>query len=285
MINKNKTSYADEQMENRMRLVRNRTIFKIWFAFSLLIIVLLGGFIVTPEQLVANPSMRHVEPSLTHLFGTDWLGRDMLARTLKGLHLSFLVGFISAILSTLIAVLLSFIASLNKYFDFLIVSLIDFFLSVPHLVMLILIVFVFGGGVKGVIIAIALTHWPTLTRILRAEILQIKTAEYVKVSHMLGKSHGWIFVHHYIPLIVPQLFAGFVMLFPHAILHEASITFLGFGLSPEQPAIGIILAESMKYLSMGMWWLALFPGLLLVCLVNIFDMLGRNIKLYLLPNE
>src|SRR5699024_9859852 len=99
MINKNKTSYEDKQMKKRIRLVRNRTIFKIWFAFSLLIIVLLGGFIVTPEQLVANPSMRHVEPSLTHLFGTDWLGRDMLARTLKGLHLSFLVGFISAILS------------------------------------------------------------------------------------------------------------------------------------------------------------------------------------------
>jgi ABC-type dipeptide/oligopeptide/nickel transport systems, permease components len=77
---------------------------------------------------------------------------------------------------------------------------------------------------------------------------------------------------------VPHLFVGFILLFPHAILHEAAITFLGFGLSTETPAIGIILSESMKYLSTGLWWLALFPGLSLLLMVILFDMLGRNIR-------
>ena len=80
------------------------------------------------------------------------------------------------------------------------------------------------------------------------------------------------------PHLIPQLLVGLILLFPHAILHEASITFLGFGLSPEQPAIGVILSESMKYLAMGRWWLALFPGLLLVLVVLMFHVLGDNLS-------
>lgn len=154
----------------------------------------------------------------------------------------------------------------------------------PHLVTLILIAFVLGGGAKGVVIGIALTHWPTLTRVLRAEILQIKSAEYVEISKKLGKSRMWIIRKHYLPHLLPQLFVGFILLFPHAILHESAITFLGFGLSPEQPAIGIILSESMKYLSTGIWWLAFFPGLSLIVMVAIFDAFGNNLRKLIYPN-
>ena len=80
------------------------------------------------------------------------------------------------------------------------------------------------------------------------------------------------------PHLLPQVLVGMVLMFPHAILHEASITFLGFGLSPEQPAIGVILSESMKYLTMGKWWLALFPGLLLVLVVIMFHVIGDTLK-------
>lgn len=83
--------------------------------------------------------------------------------------------------------------------------------------------------------------------------------------------------------MIPQFIVGLILMFPHAILHEASITFLGYGLSPEQPAIGIILAESMKYLSAGMWWLAFFPGLTLVIIVFLFDRLGENLKALMDP--
>ena len=88
---------------------------------------------------------------------------------------------------------------------------------------------------------------------------------------------------HLLPHMIPQFVVGLVLLFPHAILHEASVSFLGYGLPPEQPAIGIILSESMKYLSSGMWWLAVFPGLTLVCIVVLFDKLGDNLKTLLDP--
>jgi peptide/nickel transport system permease protein len=99
----------------------------------------------------------------------------------------------------------------------------------------------------------------------------------------MGKSSGWILTHHLLPHLVPQFFVGLILLFPHAILHEAGVSFLGYGLPPEQPAIGIILSESMKYLSAGMWWTAVFPGILLVAIVLLVDKLGDSLRMIIDP--
>ena len=161
--------------------------------------------------------------------------------------------------------------------------IVDLFLSVPHLLAIILISIALGGGAFGVTVGVALTHWTSLTRVLRAEIKQIQTSEYVKLSKNLGKSKLWIATKQILPLIVSQIIVGTILIFPHAIMHEASVTFLGFGLSPHEPAIGVILSESMKYLATGNWWLALFPGLSLLIIVLLFDIVGENIKKLLNP--
>jgi peptide/nickel transport system permease protein len=88
-----------------------------------------------------------------------------------------------------------------------------------------------------------------------------------------------------LPHLLPQLLVGLLLLFPHAILHEAAVTFLGLGLSPHQPAIGIILSESMRYLSTGMWWLAFFPGLCLLIVVRSFDVMGENLRRFTDPRR
>lgn len=258
--------------------VRQRTLGMIIMGVTILVVMVVCGLLIDAEKIGVNLEVRNSTPSFVHLFGTDWLGRDMLARTLKGLTLSLAVGIIASFSSTIIALIFSMISSWNKTADYIVTWLIDLFLSVPHIVTLLLISFAVGGGFKGVVIGLALTHWPSLTRLLRAEVLQIKTAEYVDVSRRLGKSQFWIARHHFLPHLLPQLLVGFILLFPHAILHEAAITFLGFGLSAESPAIGIILSESMRYLSTGLWWLAFFPGLSLLMMVGTFDLLGRNIR-------
>ena len=86
------------------------------------------------------------------------------------------------------------------------------------------------------------------------------------------------------PFVFSQFLVGLILLFPHAILHEAAITFLGFGLPPEQPAIGVILSEAMGYLSAGMWWLAVFPGLALVACVLLFDVAGSSLRTLVDPH-
>ena len=130
------------------------------------------------------------------------------------------------------------------------------------------------------IVGISLTHWTSLARLIRGEVLGLKEAPYMKISLKLGTGRLQAAVRHMTPHLLPQVFVGAILLFPHAILHEAGITFLGFGLSPEQPAVGIILSESMRYLAMGKWWLSLFPGLMLVMVVILFHYLGKKVQMF-----
>jgi len=151
-------------------------------------------------------------------------------------------------------------ACLGRAADAVIGGIIDLVMGIPHILLLILISFAVGKGFWGVLIGISLTHWTSLARLLRGEVIQLRESQYIQIAKKLGKGRFYIAFKHMTPHLLPQLFVGMVLLFPHAILHEASITFLGFGLPPEQPAVGVILSESMKYLVMGKWWLALFPG-------------------------
>ncbi len=240
---------------------------KVMWPISLFLFIYLLSISIDSESITLQLESRNSAPSIAHLFGTDWLGRDMFFRTLKALQLSITVGLLTAVLSTIISFLLAIIATFHRKIDFVISWLIDVCLSLPHLVTLLLISFVVGGGMKGVIIGLVLTHWPNLTRILRIEMLQLKQSTYVKFSERLGKRFWWRALHHYLPHVLPHLLVGFTVIFPHAILHEAAITFLGFGLPQDMPAIGVILSESMQYLSTGMWWLAFFPGAMLCIII------------------
>ncbi len=246
---------------------------------ALILAVFVAGIFITDDMVSADFAQKNLPPSGAHLFGTDWLGRDMFCRTIKGLSISITVGLVASAASAVIATIIGIIAATgSRLLDSFINWLIDLVMGVPHLVLLILISFVCGKGLTGLLVGITCTHWCSLARLIRSEVLQIRTQQYIGVSRRLGKSSTWILIHHILPHMVPQFIIGIVLLFPHAILHESSLSFLGFGLPPEQPAVGIILAESMKYLSSGMWWLAVFPGALLVFLVILFEKLGDNLR-------
>ena len=256
---------------------------------SVIIVLVLTGIYVlriflTEDAAAGSFLEAGQSPSLEHPFGTDALGRDLLMRTLKGMSVSITVGIAASLISAVIAVFAGIAAaSGSKYADAFINWLIDLVMSVPHTILVILISFALGRGMKGLLVGIAATHWCSLARLIRGEVLQLRTQQYVAVSRKLGKSGGWILVHHLLPHLAPQFFTGLILLFPHAVLHEASVSFLGFGLSPEQPAIGIILSESMRYLSAGMWWPAVLPGLMLVLIVLLVDRLGEHLKMILDP--
>ena len=265
--------------------LRTKTLLAIAITVLILVIVVISSLFIDSSNITTNFQAVNRPPSFEHLFGTDWLGRDMFTRTLKGLGLSVQIGAGASILSSAIAICMAFIGSVNKFLDGVISWFVDLALSIPHILLIILISIALGGGAFGVTMGVALTHWTSLTRVLRAEIKQIKTSDYVKLSERLGKSKLWIARKQILPLITTQIIVGTILIFPHAIMHEASVTFLGFGLSPHEPAIGIILSESMKYLATGDWWLALFPGLALLIIVLLFDIAGENIKKLLDPTS
>lgn len=269
-----------------MKKLNRRTRVVIYTVIMAVIVIsayLLGALI--PDSMVEADFLNAKQPpSLRHIFGTDALGRDLFWRTLKGISVSMTIGIVASLISAVIAVIIGVAAATgSKRVDAFITWVIDLIMGVPHTVLVILISFAFGRGLKGLLIGVSATHWCSLARLIRGEVLQLKSQQYVAVSRRLGKSSGWILVHHLLPHLIPQFFVGLVLMFPHAILHEASISFLGYGLSPEQPAIGIILSESMKYLSSGMWWTAVFPGIVLVAIVLLIDRLGDNLRMIIDP--
>ncbi len=259
--------------------IREKTILIILFCFIAVSVTLIIGNSVKAEDIAINFGQKNLAPTWEHIFGTDWMGRDMFSRTMKGITLSIKIGILSSLISGIIALILGLMsATLGKAMDSIITWIIDLFLGVPHILIIILICFAVGGGLKGVIIGVSLTHWPSLARIIRSEVMQVKTMEYVQISRKFGKSNFYIAVKHILPQLLPQLLVGTLLIFPHAILHEASITFLGFGLSPHESAIGILLSESMKYLSTGCWWSAFFPGLSLLITSMMVDTIGQNLR-------
>jgi peptide/nickel transport system permease protein len=263
---------------------RQRTLAIAILCLSILLLLLLGTPLAGTEGLEINLPARNLPPAWTHPFGTDWLGRDLWTRTLHGLSLSLWVGLLTAGCSAVIALLLGTIsATMGGKVDAFITWIIDVFLSLPHLVLIILVAFAAGGGVGGLFLSVAITHWMGLARLLRAEVLQVKSSDYVQLSAKLGRSPLWITHHHMLPHLIPQFIVGLVLLFPHAILHEAGLTFLGLGLPPDLPAIGIILSESMRYLSAGYWWLGVLPGIALLIAVKAFDLLGASLRALLDP--
>ena len=260
------------------------------FLFGLAVLFLAGvtaaGWYFGEEALTTDFSRKNLEPCGQYIFGTDWLGRDMFIRTLTGLSVSIRIGLLAAGVSSVLALLLGILAAtMGKTVDAVITWVIDLVMGIPHILLLILISYALGKGFKGVVIGVSLTHWTSLARVIRGEVMQLKEALYIRTAQKLGVSKFEIAWKHMLPHLFPQFLVGLILTFPHAILHEASITFLGFGLPPEQPAIGIILSESMKYLAMGRWWLALFPGLFLVFTVALFDVAGESPRKLLDPNS
>lgn len=263
----------------RSRGNRATTLIACIAAACALAIVVASGLVLYSQATVADFTAKNLAPSLAHPFGTDWMGRDMLSRTLAGLSTSVLVGLLAATVSSVIALVLGCAAALGgKRVDAVISWLIDLMMGVPHIVLLVLISYAIGKGFWGVTIGVAVTHWPSLARVVRAEVLQCRESKFVEVARKLGQSPARIALHHMVPYVLPQFVVGLILLFPHAILHEAAITFLGFGLPLEQPAIGVILSESMSYLSTGAWWLAVFPGLALMATVLLFDVAGQSLR-------
>lgn len=265
---------------------RGRTIFLAILATFLLTVVTVMGQLFAEDALVTDFSRKNLPPGFPYLFGTDFLGRDMMKRTFTGLSMSIRLGLITSAASAVIALLMGTASALlGRTADRIVSAIINLVMGIPHILLLILISFSCGKGFTGVVIGIALTHWTSLARLLRAEVLQLKESQYVKISEKLGMGKWQIVRQHMLPHLLPQFLTGLVLLFPHAILHEASITFLGFGLAPEEPAIGIILSESMKYMMTGKWWLAVFPGASLVIAVLLFQALGQSLNSLLDPGS
>jgi len=221
--------------------------------------------IVQLDQNVVVLSQATQPPSLAHPFGTDDLGRDVLLRCIYGLRVSFTVGIVAALVAAVIGTAVGALAaSAGGWVDRLVMRVVDAVGSVPHLLLGIFLVAIFRPSLGAVITSIALTHWLTTARIVRAELLSLRERPFVDAAILGGASRRRVLRRHLLPGVAPHAGLAAVLMVPHAIWHETALSFLGLGLPAHLASLGNLISDAQRGLLTGAWWTSLFPGLLLV---------------------
>jgi peptide/nickel transport system permease protein len=206
-------------------------------------------------------------PSLAHPMGTDELGRDVLARVFHGLRVSFAISIAAAAVSLGIGATYGLVsAAFGSRVDSTLMRFLDFFASQNHLVFGIFLVVLFRpalGPIGAVLLSVGVTHWTSMARIVRGELMSLRERPFVLAAVNGGAGYRRLFRRHFLPHLLPAIGLGFVLLLPHAIFHESALSFLGLGLPPHQASLGNILASGRQSLFIGGWWTTVFPGLLI----------------------
>jgi len=245
-----------------------------------LVLVALGAPWLAPYPFdVGVASVRLQGPSLAHPFGTDANGRDMLSRIIWGARISVTVGFGAVLISTVLATMIGVISGyFGGLFDLLFQRLIDIWISFPALVLLVSLVAVLGPGLWSVTIILGVLVTPGSSRVIRSAVIAMRHLPYVETANCLGAGHVRIIVRHVLPnVFVPILILATVRL-GTAILAEATVSFLGYGIPPPYPAWGAMLSGTGRAYMLQSPWMSIWPGLAISLAVFGFNMLGDALR-------
>ncbi|ESU46541.1 MULTISPECIES: ABC transporter permease [Streptomyces] len=231
--------------------------------------VALAVLVVPPlaqlDQQAVDLANKLDPPSLAHPFGTDDVGRDLLLRCVYGLRVSLLVGLVAALTATVIGTAIGALAgAFGGWTDRIVMRVVDALSSIPHLLLGIFIVAMFRPGVWPVIVSVALTHWISTARIVRSEVLSLRSRPFIDAAVSGGASRTRVIVRHLLPGVLPQAGLAAVLMVPHAMWHESALSFLGLGLPAHQASLGNLVQSARGSLLAGDWWPTLFPGLFLI---------------------
>ncbi|AXE89265.1 ABC transporter permease [Streptomyces sp. Go-475] len=254
-------SYGPQRRSTRALRVRTSAV----LVAATVLAVLLVPPLVQLDQQAVDLAAKLQPPSWAHPFGTDDVGRDLLLRCVYGLRVSLLVGVAAALTATLVGTAVGAAAgALGGWADRALMRVVDTFSAVPHLLLGIFIVAMFRPGVWPVVISVALTHWLSTARIVRAEMLSLRSRPYVDAAVSGGASRWRVAVRHLLPAVLPQAALAAVLMVPHAMWHESALSFLGLGLPTHTASLGTLIQTARGSLLAGQWWPTLFPGLFLI---------------------
>jgi peptide/nickel transport system permease protein len=248
--------------------------------FSLIVIAaLLGPHVAPYDPLMSDTKAALQRPSLTHWFGTDQLGRDMLSRVIVATRLDFMIAVFSVALVFLIGGLAGVAAGFfGGWTDSVVSRIADTIMAFPLFVLAMGIVAALGNTVTNIVIATAIVNFPLYARVARAEANVRREAGFVQAARLSGNSEIRILLGHILPNIMPIMIVQMSLTMGYAILNAAGLSFIGLGVRPPTPEWGIMVAEGAAFMVSGEWWIAFFPGAALMIAVFCFNLLGDGLR-------
>ena len=243
------------------------------------LLALFGPWIAPYDPLASNTQMALKPPSARHWFGTDALGRDILSRVVVAARLDFGIA-VSAVAASFVAgaVLGSLAGFYGGSTDRVVGRLADTIMAFPLFVLAMGIVAALGNTVANIVLATAIINLPFYIRVSRAEVNVRRNAGYVEAARLTGNSSLRILALHIFPNVLPPMMVQVSLNMGWAILNAAGLSFIGLGVRPPQAEWGIMVAEGATYIISGEWWVALFPGAVLMLAVFCFNLLGDGLR-------
>ena len=260
-----------------------------WFSGGVLVIFVLAG-VIGPSVVPYGPNKIDLANALRppilwggswkHPLGTDDLGRDMLSRLVDGARVALLVSIAVVVIAGLAGLAVAMIAGYRGgRMDAFLMRTTDASLAFPVLLFAIVVVGVFGPSTTIVVIVLALAFWPSYARVLRSEVLQVNTMDYVMMARTMGGSGKWVVRRHILPNIVPTLLVLLSLQLGLAIIAEGSLSFLGLGVPAPAASWGGMLSDGRKHLSDG-WWMPIMPGIVLSLTVLATNLMGDWLRVH-----
>ena len=281
----------DGLKEQLLRMCRQNKL-AAFSAVLILVIILIAIFapVLAPYGEAEQDLISRLQgPSAAHWFGTDELGRDVFSRILYGSRLSLTIGILPSIISLVVGIFFGLLACavgtvlgmIAGYFggwvDYVIMRLADIMLSIPSLLLAMVVMYTLGQSTVNLFIALSLTSWASVARVVRSQTLSLKESEYVEAARSIGVSNGKIMLKHILPNCIPSLIVLFTLNVPSAILSESSLSFLGIGAQPPAASWGLMVNQSKQFL-FTQPWLALAPCIAIMIVVLAFNFLGDGLR-------
>jgi peptide/nickel transport system permease protein len=251
---------------------------------SAILLVLALAAVLAPviaghDPIATDPDNALLAPGAGHPFGTDELGRDLLARVVWGGRVSLPVAFVAVVVGLSVGGATGLLAGYRgKLTDLLLMRVVDAILAFPALILAIAIVSALGHDLRNAMLAIGIVQVPVYARLTRAQVLQLKGLDFVTATRSLGASPMRLILRHLVPNLLNPLIVQVSLSAAFAILAEATLSFLGLGAQPPTPDWGFMIFDGSRFLANGAWWLALAPGLAICLAVFGFNWLGDALR-------
>jgi peptide/nickel transport system permease protein len=278
------SAMEDESVETPTARTLRRMLRRRGAMFGLFVIVFLAGLaLLAPMVSPYDPSLQawtavRQAPSMVHWFGTDEVGRDVLARVIYGARASLTAGVISVAIAFLVGVPVGLISGyVGGFVDALISRITDAMLACPFLILAIALAAFLGPSLSNAMIAIGISTTPIFIRLTRAQVITVKVEDYVEAARAVGNPHWRIALVHILPNVMPALQVQATLSIAAAIIAEASLSFLGLGQQPPAPSWGSMLNAAQRFL-VNAPWIAFWPGLAIFLVVLSFNLVGDGLR-------